>query len=149
MRKSERLAEKQNIDYLSLHTTGKKYTQNTDSNSITELTQLLGDISISEINVNMEKLFTQVSILTQDILDFIDENHVDNSNNISDLDMLSNEVTKYRTGFRTVHTEIKNQLGDAQQNSKILSRKYFLILRLCFLKTRKSRTKILGKNYFS
>ena len=102
MRKSERLAEKQNIDYLSLHTTGKKYTQKTDSNSITELTQLLGDISISEINVNMEKLFTQVSILTQDILDFIDENPVDNSN----------EVTKYRTGFRTVHTEIKNQLGD-------------------------------------
>ena len=113
---------KQGIDYKKLSETGERVPvedQNKEeAEEVAEISRLLRSISICEDldNIhqeeNMEKqkidsLKVDESTISGDAADFIDENEVDESCTVEQIDVKISKVEQLRTSYRQVHNELK------------------------------------------
>ena len=97
------------IDYKVLNSTGEKITKVTSDN-VEELSELLDNISIEDF---MDKVLVEESTLSDDIVDFIDENLVEDLiGSTEELDVAILKVENLRTKYRKVHKELEQQLED-------------------------------------
>ena len=115
MRRSKRLSKKR-VDYASLNSTGEKkliaqgttaFGENQINSEQIQLENLFSNLFISEesvihveMNKQVEKLGVQESSIADDILDFIDENPVqDFGSSISDLDARTCKMESFRRSY--------------------------------------------------
>ena len=113
---------KKRIDYKKLSETGERVLvedQNEEeAEEVAEISSLLRSISICEDleNIhqeeNMEKqkidsLKVDESTISGDAADFIDENEVDESCTVEEIDVKISKVEQLRTSYRCIHNELK------------------------------------------
>ena len=105
------------IDYKVLNSTGEKITKVTSDN-VEELSELLDNISIED---SMDKVLVEESTLSDDIVDFIDENLVEDLiGSTEELDAAILKVENLRTKYRKVHKELEQQFEDYNNTFKTI-----------------------------
>ena len=113
------------IDYKLLHSTGERAVisepetssnnTQTESESLLELSEMFNNIVLKDDASEPEKaayvkqLGLNISILTDEIFDFIDENPInDDMNSIEDFDIIICKIEQLRTAYRTKIKEVES-----------------------------------------
>ena len=123
------MRNKQRIDYKKLSETGEKVPvedQNQEAEEVAELSRLLRSVSISEEDLssqeiqenNMEKqkidsLKINESTVAEDVDDFTDENEINQSSNLEEIDAMVNKMEQLRSSHRHLHIELKTLLQES------------------------------------
>ena len=131
MRRSKRL------DYKQLSETGERVEKEVEVDTqkeevpeqgkeVAELSNLLRSISISEnlqvmsseadMKEKIDALTIDESTIAEDIEDYIDENEVDVSTCIAEIDVKINKMEEFRTSYRKKHKELKLILGSKYED---------------------------------
>ena len=121
------MRNKKRIDYKKLNETGEKVpveVENQEAEEVAEISSLLRGISISEDLQNMhqednmekqkiDSLKVDESTLAEDVDDFIDENEIDQSSTLEEIDVKINRMEQLRTSYRRLHNELKTLLQES------------------------------------
>ena len=112
------------------------------SHEVEDITNLVNQLDKSEFE-KMDDVKDDLSVLEEDINDFLDENSIDSSVVVvSDIDDCANKAENLRTRFRKIHMQLKKNLQQEEYNEQFQSDYVQIITRLkeyiTFAKERKN-----------
>ena len=121
MKKSSRLQSKPRLDYKILNETGERKVIDLVE-GVAELSNLFDSMSVSEDmddknEVILKALYIELQSISDDIIDFMEENQLDESD-ISDVDVIVSKAENLRSKYRTTYLQIQASVPDLEQKEE-------------------------------